>query len=115
MTPSLLDSYVDKDILLKFKGDIAPSPMGPGRLSRLDDWHQRAEPDGTVSAQHGYQLLTPSVIGDPNGQRANVLLPIVFEAEDVLWISTGPIHPNGESAIVTPGGKRSASGIITGS
>lgn len=105
MQTLLLDQFVGKDILLKFKLDISQRPLA-GKLEAFD-----VLAAGAQSSTRYYKLLAQAMVMDDEqgrGQRM-VVLPHVFAAEDVLWVSEGPV----ENSIVTPGGngRRTPAGL----
>src|SRR3972149_1728374 len=107
MQPLLLNQFVGKAVLLKFKLDISRDPE-PGKLERFTVWGANHE-----AAQDFYKLLVTAMMSAADGRTKPVILPKVFAAEDVLWISEGPIDVEG-GQIVTPdnGQQRTASGLV---
>ncbi len=114
MKKDLLEALVDTDVQIKFKGEIQPQPL-VGKLSKhvlIKRDHLYTDLVSHVDVGM-FQIVTVGAISDGKGGVAgHVLLPIIFDAEDVLWLSTGPIQSDGTSAIMTPGGNRSPSGLV---
>ena len=54
-----------------------------------------------------YRIFHPQVIPGPGGQHAILRMPVVFDADDVMLIIEPPVNPEGDKAIVTPGGNGS--------
>jgi len=99
---ALLNSLVGKDIQVKFKHEIQPQPLGPGKLDRIT-----LTGNGGV-IEYVYVLRVPAAA--PTGQYTKpvmFVMPIVFAADAVLWISEGPLDEEGNPAVITPanGGK----------
>lgn len=83
------------EVQVKLK-DFSPQPLGPGKVERVD------------GVEGAFRIITEviSVIQGAIGkQQQNMLLPVLFTADDVLWISERPI----------PKPKAETSSLLTGS
>jgi hypothetical protein len=102
------------DVQLKFKGDLSPQPIGPGKLTWVDHIEIRKE-DGCQIPRRLYKITAPATIQTaPNMPPRKISFPMIFDADDVLWISEGPLNAEDEPAIVTPGGNRTGGLHIPG-
>lgn len=103
MKDELLRNYVGKNIQLKFAGD--PHPVGPVEL----------EVASTDHAWLIFRINLPAMMQAPGGrQPVQVIMPIDFDADAVVWVSEGPNNAEGDKLvhdIPAPGG-RTAGGIV---
>lgn len=74
-------------IQIRFKNDLSANgaPLGPGRLE------QRTVADASGATLTLYCFWAPVVLGGAGG-RQEITLPMIFNPDDVLWISTGPVE-----------------------
>lgn len=91
---ALLDSYVasGKPLQVKF-ADSSDPPIGPGKIE-----HVTFEPSSGISY---YRMEVPGQLGQGRTTRS-VVVPIVFTADRVLWVTEGP-QEVAQSAITTVG------------
>ena len=72
-----------KDVQVRLRGDFSPTPLGPGKIE-----HHRAVAGifriTCEAVQH-----TPTSVG--GHIKTTVMLPFLFVADDVLWISEPPV------------------------
>jgi hypothetical protein len=117
-----LDEAIDRgvELQIKFKNDPG-GPLPQGKIERIaiatlpvtngDD-----EDHVPVKSPVHYRLMAPAEVPSRSGQPNKMFLPIVFDAEDVLWFTEGPLTADGEKVVVTPTmsaapGGRTPSGI----
>ncbi len=89
MKVDLLITYADKEIQLKFQGD--PSPVGPVKLEVVDN--------KKVSGGIFFRINLPAMMGVAGQQPVQVILPIDFDAEAVVWVSEGPKNGEGDKLV----------------
>lgn len=130
------------EIQIKFKNDINPQPIGPGKLEHVEivagpsQWlvelpsgvmmhntYNQAEADRRCSEIPTsvvreskttvalYKITVPAMLQTPNGGAKKMLMPMIFDPDDVLWFSEGPLNADNEPAVITMGGNRSPGGI----
>lgn len=88
-----------KHLQIKLR-DVHPQPIGPGIVTEID---------GTEGA---YRIVTEAQLQNAKtGQLTPVLLPVVFDVDDVLWVSEAPVINGEASAIIMPGNSAPRGGL----
>jgi hypothetical protein len=110
----LIASNPDRDLMIKLVGDPNPQPIGPGKVSRYTVPLVPSDPTSEQRAFDGLYVIESIAMRQTNGgQPQAVLLPIVFSADALLWLSEG-IKEMETSKIATPGGGRTPGGLYVG-
>lgn len=116
---ALLLYYVNKktDLQIKLKDDPSP-PYGPGKLELVTvDVQNGGEGNsamGVPFTARFFKQTAPALIQGPGGQPHEILLPIIFSADDVLWITEGPINKDREKLIQEIPSKKTPGGLHIG-
>lgn len=100
-----------EDIVIRLKND--QQLLGPGRVEKLSLTHPLpGVPGETLPVDGVYRMMANQLVQvSQNSQPMRVTVPITFDANDIQVIMQPPKNPEGDKAIVTPGGK-SAGGIV---
>jgi hypothetical protein len=108
----LIETDAGLELQIKLKHDLNPAPLGPGKIERIVITNE-GHADEVV-----YKMFVPA--GFQQGKNVTqMILPIVFSGDDILWFSEGPLNAAGEKVVTTTTkephpGNRSPSGLITG-
>lgn len=95
------DEAIDRgvELQIKLKGDLNPAPLGPGKVERVVI-HVN-DPRGAFDST-AYKMFVPAAMqGKPGSGVVQMVLPIVFDVDDVLWFSEGPLNKDGEQVVTT--------------
>jgi hypothetical protein len=83
------------ELQIKFKNDPNPAPLGPGKIERFEI--------AGAQLDHIYKMFVPAAMGGKPGHGPiQMVLPIVFDIDDVLWFTEGPLNQDGEKVVTTP-------------
>jgi hypothetical protein len=90
-------------------------PLGPAKVERIEVPKVGYEvpkvgyePDATVTL---YRMLIPAQLANPNARASTVIVPIVFDGDDVLIVIEAPLNKDGEAAIIPMNGGRTPGGL----
>lgn len=102
-----------KELQIKLKHDFSISqggmsaPLGPGKVERIElhGTLDVAGPTGVIGCV--YKLYVPAMLPPtkPSERPKQMILPITFAADDVLWFSEGPLNEEGSPIVTVTGGK----------
>jgi len=99
-----INALIERGAKFQIALKTAGQPIGPGKVERIS-------PNMSL-----YRMLTPVTMQETKNSRPKeVILPMVFDASDVLIVIEEPINQDGETAIVTPNGKSPSGLFIPGS
>jgi hypothetical protein len=89
----LFDYYVRNKIpvSIRLKNDNSQMPLGPVVLTFAaaecgDDFVDYNAGSGV------YQAVVTAMTGDGRGNQKTIKMPLIFDADSVLWVSTGPVE-----------------------
>lgn len=104
---SHIDALIAKGVEFQVGLRGSPQPLGPAKVERIT---VIMPPPSTITGTL-YRMLVPAQMqATKNSRPANVMMPIVFDADDVLLVIEAPLNQDGEVAVIpssngrTPGG-----------
>ena len=96
-----IDALIEKGAKFQLALKTAGQPIGPGKVEKIS-------PESSL-----YRMLVPANMqANKHSQPKEVLLPMVFDASDVLIVIEEPINAAGESAIITCSNGSGGKGIF---
>lgn len=112
MRETTLRTYVGKNVQIKLRGE--PRELGPGKLEEITKREEIG--DTTHVGLPLFRFHVPAHLGDPRQPQSikQVILPVDFEAEDVVWVSEGPKNADGEQLVQPLPGNRTPGGLVIG-
>ncbi len=118
-----LDTLIARNhpLQIVLRGNEAQGPIGPGMVSpafteeELAAVTERGAAAGEGQFRRGelraFYKISAAATLESNGRPMRIEIPIVFHVGDVAAVFGPPVNPLGETAIVTPGGGRTPSGL----
>ncbi len=81
----------------------SPSPLGPGKVEPAI--YTIFDGNAPVCVRLYKMLLPANMQENKNARPKSVILPITFDAADVQIVIEAPINRDGDTALITPGGR----------
>ncbi len=109
----IIEQLIAKGVEFQIGLRGSPQTVGPGKVERVEiDLAEAERVAGAPSVLVFYRMLVPAAMqADKTSRPKNVFLPVLFDAEDVQLVIEAPLNREGEPAIITPNGGRSAGGL----
>lgn len=105
-----MDALIAKGVEFQVGLRSSPTPLGPAKVERITD-HDIPSRDPIIGI---YRIIVPAQMqANKNARPQTVLMPVVFDADDLLVIIEAPLNKDGEKAIVPLGANgRTEGGLV---